>query len=496
MIGKAIHIILKDKISELSSGGIYPVVMPQNAKYSLGDSSSYPAIVYHQYTDYETSKDKDANILFCRVMIQVISNTYKSVNEISTKVRDVLDHYVDKSTEGLVNVPGYTDSNGYAHSFINNIDINHVFYIEEEDEYFEKLEIYSRRIEYEVYYYDDILKLSYDKVNETQGASKTPTNPLALAYDFTQSKLMRDDTAPITPGTIDYDDPITDGLNVCYVFNKLGIVKNLTHDLSPVSITNDVYYEYLVSSSYADGAYQPNYQDGTSEGTIPFLKFEDKENIAVKSSTASYTDQFYLPYGGMCILVYKPTDTGDENYILGAASESTDNAPLIFSHKKIGSDITLHFNPNGSTFTGASRERTLITSTDSTNYWDADYHFFCLSLGGSKNYTGGSYNQEGWYEYFNSDYNPKLTTGQIIKNNSITGNTDTMPNTEPNNFSVSRIGHTQVDSPGFRMYEFLLFIPSYNQEHNIDDDAAFIQPTDIIYKKAKDYIYNKYETLK
>ena len=90
MIGKAIHMILKDKISELNSGGIYPVVMPQNAKYKLGDSSSYPAIVYHQYTDYETSKDKAPNIFFCRVMIQVISNTYKSVNEIGTKIRDIL----------------------------------------------------------------------------------------------------------------------------------------------------------------------------------------------------------------------------------------------------------------------------------------------------------------------------------------------------------------------------------------------------------------------
>ena len=487
MIGKAIHIILKDKISELNSGGIYPVVMPQNAKYKLGDSSSYPAIVYHQYTDYETSKDKAPNIFFCRVMIQVISNTYKSVNEIGTKIRDILDHYDDKSSAGLVNVPGYTDSNGYAHSFIGNIDINHIFYTDENDEYFEKLQIYSRRIEYEVYYFNDILKLSYDKVNELQGADKTPTNPLALAYDFTQSGLMRGNDGAVP----DYTNKITNGERVSYVFNKLGKVKDLYYDTT--NIGNNEFMEFLQTPSNLTD-FTPVYYDGTSNSSVPYLDFSGTHSINIVRDPDTSDEEFDLPFGAMVIMVYNPTTAEDENYLLGAATETADNAPIILSHKKIGSDITIHFNPNANAFTGASRERTLITSTNSANYWDAKYHFLSLSLGGSKNYTGGTYNQEGWFEYFNSDYNPKLTSGQIIKNNSITGNTDTMPSNSKN-FYFSRIGDMSTSSAGFKVFEFLLFIPSYNQDHNIDDDTAFIQPTDILYKKAKDYIYNKYETL-
>ena len=118
-------------------------------------------------------------------------------------------------------------------------------------------------------------------------------------------------------------------------------------------------------------------------------------------------------------------------------------------------------------------------------------------MGGSKQYTGGSYNQVGWYEYFNSNYNPKLTTGQILKNNLITGNTDNLDNDTNNNFYLSRIGQRSGDATGeFRVYELLLFIPNEAQTHNIDADAAPFQPTDIIYKKVKDYIYNKYELLK
>ena len=489
MIGKAIHRILKDKISELNSGGVYPVVMPENANYSISSSTNYPAIVYHQFTDFDTSKDKDPNIVFCRVMIQVISNTYKSVDTISDKVRDILDHYVDKSTTGLADVPGYTNG-GYPHSFIGNIDIQHIFYTDEEDEYFDKINIFTRRIEYEVYYYDDVMKLSYDIKNSD---GYTPTNPLAMCFDFTQSKLMRDDLSPF-PGGIDYIDPITDGLNVCYVFNKLGKVKDLTYDT--LTTANNTFYEYLKTGNVDSGDYQPNYQDGSSEETIPFLQFEGTESLAVESSTATYQNQFNLPYGGMVVLVYKPSATGGENYILGANNESAGAAPLIFSHKKTNSDIVIHFKPNGVSFDGDSSERTLIDSTDGAKYWVADYHFFCLSLGGSKQYTGGSYNQVGWYEYFNSNYNPKLTTGQILKNNLITGNTDNLDNDTNNNFYLSRIGQRSGDATGeFRVYELLLFIPNEAQTHNIDADAAPFQPTDIIYKKVKDYIYNKYSEL-
>ena len=489
MIGKAIHRILKDKISELSTGGIFPVVMPQNAKYSISSNTNYPAIVYHQFTELETSKDKNPNIVFCRVMLQIIGDSYKSMEDISTKVRDVLDHYADKSLAGLVNVPGYTDG-GYNHSFISNVDIQNIFYIEEEDEYFDKLNLFTRRIEYEVFYYDDIIKLNYDIKNSD---GYTPSNPLALCYDFTQSRLMRDEQAGV--GGIDYEDVIVDDDKVDYVFNKLGRVKSLSYNT--LTTTNYTYYEYMISGAPGGlPTYRPKYQDGISENTLPFLEFDEYKSLVVKSTDSPIDTQFVMPFGGMVILVYKPTGTGGENYILGSNNETINIRPLIFSHKKIGSDITIHFKPNGVAFDGASSERTLITSTDSTNFWDADYHFFCLSLGGSKQYTGGSVNQKGWYEYFNSNYNPKLTTGQILKDNSITGNTDSLDNDMDNNFFISRIGQRQLDtSAGFRMYEMLLFIPNEVGTHNIDSDSAPFQPTDIIYKKIKDYIYKKYTKL-
>ena len=122
--------------------------------------------------------------------------------------------------------------------------------------------------------------------------------------------------------------------------------------------------------------------------------------------------------------------------------------------------------------------------------------FYAYLWGGSKNYTGGSVNQAGWFEYFNSNYNPKLTTGQILKNNTITGNTDSMDSNHQSNFNFKSIGHAVESSSGFRMYEFLMFIPNEQQTHNIDLDAAPFQPTDIIYKQIKEYIYKKYNQLK
>ena len=91
-----------------------------------------------------------------------------------------------------------------------------------------------------------------------------------------------------------------------------------------------------------------------------------------------------------------------------------------------------------------------------------------------------------------------MTTGQILKNNSIAGNTDTMTGGVDERFWFSQIGTTTTGetSGGFRMYEFLLFIPNEAQTHNINVDAAPFQPTDIIYKKVKDYIYEKYKSLK
>ena len=490
MIGKAIHIILKDKISELNSGGIYPVVLPQNADYSIGASSNYPSIIYQQYIDYETSKDPSPNILYCRLNIHVISESYKTTNEISVKVRDVLDHYQDLSNAGIVDIPGYVDSDGYRHNPAKNIDIQHILYEEEDDEFFDDLKLFARRMEFSVYYFNDIGLLNYDQPNELQGPTKTPTNPLAWAFDFTQSGLLRNDNV-VDTSVPDYESRVSNGGQVHFAFNKIGKVKDLRYNsaVNPVNIGNTDFYQYFKSGAVQPG-YYPTWEDGSSNSSKGYLKFETTASITTLSTSSN--PRFHMPLGAMIIMVYQPYGTESENYLMGSANQFAGQAPLIFSHKKVGSDITIHFAPNSTSFTGATDERTLITSTDSTKYWDAKYHFFCLSLGGCKAYTGGTYNQQGWFEYFNSDYNPKLTTGQIIKNNTIAGNTTNMT-VGFLNFYFNRIGHQTVNSAGFRMYEFLMFIPNNKKTHNISDDAAPFQPTDIIYKKAKEYISNKYE---
>ena len=165
---------------------------------------------------------------------------------------------------------------------------------------------------------------------------------------------------------------------------------------------------------------------------------------------------------------------------------------IVLDHKNIGGDITLEFNPKGNFFTFSAATTTLISSTDSTNYWDADTHFLALSLGGNKAQTGGSYNQSGWYEYFNSNYNPKLTTGQIIKNNSFTGNSETYSNS----LTFAGWGDSTYSTSGVGIHEMLLFVPESINTHNINADSAPFQPTDIIYNQIKDYIYNKYDNLK
>tara|TARA_R100001443_G_scaffold117452_1_gene143003 strand:+ start:11073 stop:12527 length:1455 start_codon:yes stop_codon:yes gene_type:complete len=484
MIGKAIYKILKSKISDLATGGIYPNVVPQNV--------DYPVVVYHNYNDPETSKDDSPNILYNRLTLQIIAKSYKEVEILNTKIRDVLDIYVDKTSAGLAEVPGYYE-NGNNHSFIGNVDISHIFYQEEEDDYFDKLEIYTKRVEYDVYYYYDIIRLSYDLKNSN---NKTPTNPLMLCCDFTQVNLMRDDLSPFSGG-VDYDKKLSDNSTVVYSFNKLGTTKNLCINPATNTFYNDTFYSYLRSSDVANPTYMPKYQDGIVENTKPFLYFSTRNNLMSRASSQIIGDNsIFLPYGAMFIMVYKPVGEDGENYILGNQYDAVNFNPILLSHKKVGSTITIHFNPHANSFTGASRERTLINSTDDSKYWVGDYHFLCLSLGGSKNYTGGNVNQAGWYEYFNSNYNPKLTTGQILQDNLITGNTDNMESTVGSNFSFKSIGHAGISSKGFRMYEFLMFIPNEAQTHNKDEDTAPFQPTDIIYKKVKEYIYNKYEQLK
>ena len=55
MVGKAIYNILKTHISDLATGGIYPIVMPQRAT-NLSDK---PAVIYNIISNYETSKNSE-----------------------------------------------------------------------------------------------------------------------------------------------------------------------------------------------------------------------------------------------------------------------------------------------------------------------------------------------------------------------------------------------------------------------------------------------------
>lgn len=511
MIGQAIHKILKNKISALSKGGIFPVIVPQVPGNSINKSpdSAYPLIIYHCFDEQEISKEQAPNILFSRVMLQVISDTYKSMDDISQNARDILDHYQDKSLEGLAGVPGYTD-NGYTHNFINNVDIQHIFFQDEEDEYYDKLNLFSRRLEFEVYYYNSINKFSYNAINVilysgvfTFESYITNTNALALSMDFTQANLLkRADPVGGGPTRPDYDYKTIDGTDIVFAFNTLGTSKDIWTNSSDYSGSygNHDFYQYLQASNTAV-THKATYRNGVSAGTKPYLEFDNYDNLGVLRTDATEPtpdiNQFCLPFGAMFIIVYRPTGVTLDNYLLGSNNEAADKASIILSHKKSGSDITITLNPNGSIFNGSARERILLTSTDSTKYWDAKYHFLCVSLGGSKNYTGGTYNQKGWFEYFNSDFNPKLTTGQILEDNLITGNTDTFAAVD-NNFTFSRVGNGGPfgQSAGFNMYEFLMFVPDAAKTHKINADAAPFQPTDIIYKKVKEYIYNKYESLK
>ena len=160
MIGRAIHQILKTHIAELSTGGIYPIIMPQNPKYTLGTSTSYPAIIYDIILDYETSKQSVPNIKKASLSINVISDTYIDVDNVSTQVRDVLDKYQDLSKEGINDVKGYTDPNSNPHNFCANIDINNIFYKEDQDDYIDDLFLYTRSTIYDVFYYDNLCCLS------------------------------------------------------------------------------------------------------------------------------------------------------------------------------------------------------------------------------------------------------------------------------------------------------------------------------------------------
>ena len=467
MIGKAIYTILKKEISDLATGGIYPIVMPQNAKYTLSDSSSYPAVLYHQMIDYTDSKDLMPNMVKCDLGIQVVSQSYKTTSEIANKIKDVLNNYRDFSTSGLDGVQGFQDIHGNNHSFIENVDISSIFFVDESDDYLDDLLLYTTSIDYSVYYYWNMEQFSYNK------GIAAITNPLMLSLDCTQRK---NNTQSALVFASDSLLTLDNGENAKLIYNKLG--KYYAKE-TPTSSRAE-YDGYLTT----EDANRPVYYNATAPA---YLDFNSTDYLRTYDSAYK---NISLSAGALFILVYRPSTTGGYNYLFGnhvAGSEGN----IILSHKKVGSNITIEFNPCGDFSTYSSRTQSLITSTDSTNYWDADIHFIALSVGGNKAQTGGSENNTGWFEYFNSNYNPKLTTGQIIKDNSFTGNSDTYSNS----LTFAGWGDGSNSSSGFRIYEMLLFVPDANTTHNIDADAAPFQPTDIIYKKAKDYIYNKYESL-
>ena len=469
MIGKAIYKLLKTHLSNVATGGIYPIIIPENAI----DLSSSPAIVYNILTDYETSKNVEPEIVKAVVEFRIISKTYATTNEVSKNLRYLLDHYRDETYDGLDGIRGYLDLDGNNHNLINGIDIANIFYQDQEDDYIDDLFLYSRSIVYNIYYYDSINKFSF--------TDDPITNNLVLSCKV-EGTIHNHLELPNIYGALlrkaDKKRP-KNNESISKWFNTLGTIKTKpTPSATPID-----------SRASLQGFGTPTFKEGGS--VRPHISIDSADAFGVYSSSDSVTT-IDLSNGGLMVFIYKPTGTGSQNLLVGDYSlGSLYNPAICVSHKKVGSDITIDFNPRGDFASFSSETKTLKTSTDSTNYWDADYHFLALSVGGNKAQTGGTYNQSGWYEYFNSNYNPKLTTGQIFDTNSFTGNSVTYSNS----CTFAGIGGFS-GSAGFDLYEFLVFVPETTTTHGYSADTAPFQPTDITYKKLKDYIYNKYTMLK
>tara|TARA_R100000655_G_scaffold31221_1_gene62680 strand:- start:16854 stop:18353 length:1500 start_codon:yes stop_codon:yes gene_type:complete len=499
MIGKAIYKILTENLPAhltIKNGGVYPLYFIQDSYTVTGSGgypfSTYPQIVYHTFTDPILSKDTLPNMNYVRLTMQVVSHKYIDINTVSSQLRDVLDHYVDRSSAGLAGVPGYRE-NGNYHNLVSNVDIQHIFYQEEEDEYFDKIKLFTRRIEYDVYYYDDIIKYGYDKAGVWFEQDRTVSNPLALCYDFTQVGLMR--KKDYTNNIPDYAGKVINGGDVFYTFNKLGKTDYQKINTFNTGSTNEILKEYLETDHASN---MPVYYDGVADNCKPYLFFQNNSNLGIVSQSQinNYPNQLFTPYGFMIVMVYKPVNSWSENYLMGSNSESQPT-PFLVSHSKLTDGIKIKCRYHGLSFSGSPAEFTIVDGgTDSTNYWGGDYHFLCLSLGGSKAYTGGSRSYKGWFEYFNSNYNPRLTTGQISYNNKILGDLSVETDAAPNNEYYTRIGSVDQTSAGFRMYEMLLFTPPEKIKRGSNVDDPPFQPTDILYKNIKDYIYRKYESLK
>tara|TARA_R100001463_G_scaffold65456_2_gene118746 strand:+ start:385 stop:1800 length:1416 start_codon:yes stop_codon:yes gene_type:complete len=471
MIGKAIYKLLKNEVSDLATGGIYPVIMPQNPN----DSNNFPAVIYTTSIETMDSKDAEINMFKATVEIQVVAESYDSANNISRKIKYIFDHYVDRKTKQYsdpIFIEGFKTKDGYSHNYVSNINIDNVFFQDNDDDYFDELYLYSITNLYDIYFYNNINKFSFDK-------GGLISNPLTVSLDATQvtSENKSGLISALTTGQVS----LGNGGNPRVWLNTNGNFEGKETASSDVSEFN----RFLSIGS-------PKYYNDT---TFAHMRFGQAVADSFHLSDLSGNlKTLSIEYGALFILVYRPITVG-QNILLGDfdIDAGYTNSSLYLTHTKNGSDITIKFNPRGFFDNFSSETETLITTTDSANYWDADLHFIALSVGGNKANTGGSKNQKGWFEYFNSTYNPKLTTGQIINDNSFSGNT----NTYNKSCTFASVGGwaNGTGSSGINIHELLIFVPE-GKTKRIDVDSAPFQPTDIIYNEAKNYIFSKYKNLK
>tara|TARA_E500000305_G_scaffold108358_1_gene110584 strand:- start:4379 stop:5770 length:1392 start_codon:yes stop_codon:yes gene_type:complete len=463
MIGKAIHKILLGSISDLESGNVIPVVIPQQPK------DDYPQVIYGLYNEMLVSKDKNPNIKCCDLSLRIVGKTYKSCEDLARKIRDILDHLEDHQTFGIDGIPSYKDENGYTHNPIGNLHLNHVFFEDENEIYLDNLYQYERIQNYKVWYFDNLGVLSYDSSSAT---------PIFAYIDFSESTL----------GQLSqyWSIPVTDGNSCHYFFQQ--ICKPSINNLTVNSGGQDVsqFHSYW-GTTPSTSTRKPNWFAKTN--SLPgYLEFVDNDIFMQRTFQSDYLGRIPTLYGAMVIYLYRPVDDGN-NYISGNSENTSTYQPLI-NHSKSGSNIGINFNPSGINVPGDNV--TFVSTTDNVNYWDPDMHFLAISYGGRKEDTGGTKNAKGWFEYFNSDYNPKLTTGQILNNNSFAGNTSTYTDS----MSFGTLGSWTLNSAKFRIYEMIFCASPDNSKRGNDLDNAPFQPSDLIYSKIKEYVYNKYENLK
>jgi len=478
MIGQAIHKILSLNITDvdgISFDRVYPIIIPQNTNTDAYGQNEfgYPSIIYQPITSFVTSKDQEPNSLNVKVQITIVSESYKTTELLSRKVRDILDHYVDNSTLGLAGVPGYKDENGYRHNIIENTDINHIFFLDEDEEFNEDLFTYSRYMTFDCFCYYTINRMSYDS---------TTTSPLTMSLDCSTNGLMK--------YSLTSEGNTANGDQITYLYNKLASSKIPTWPSG--SLSSKPYFQAILLSN------KPRYYDGTSAETKPYAEFKQinssgayAQEILQYINSSGSGIQFGWPWGIMVVYVYKPITS--KAHLSGQYSIAGTINMEITHEISASENVLININTSGKSTTYPSDKETLVSKPDSkSTYWDADYHFLCVSLCGGKSFAGGDKNGVGWFEYFNSNLNKKLTTGQILNQNAISGNTTTIAHQN----KWGTIGSVvQEGECTFRLYECLVFTPQEKTTHLNDYDTAPFQPTDIVYAEVKKYIYAKYPRL-